>query len=302
MPSAQFPPPLADGDRVGVAALSGPVDATALEAGLATLCGFGLRPVLAKNLESNSGLFAGADRERLAAFLELASDPSLKAIFFARGGHGILRVLGGIDWQLLGRHPRAYIGYSDVTPFLNLVVDRLGLVAFHGPMVAVECAAGLGREEEESLWSLLSGPRGFEASVGGVSGSARGVLKGGCLSLLAATCGTGFAPVLEGSVLFWEDVSEPLYRLDRMLTQLELSGSLSRVNAMVAGRIELVEPDPALGGVPALVTQFAAELGCASAWGLASGHCRPNLTLPLGALVELDSNTGTLRLEAGRAC
>ena len=69
-----------------------------------------------------------------------------------------------------------------------------------------------------------------------------------------------------------------------------------------ADKLVVVEPDPALGGVPALVTQFAAKLGCASAWGLASGHCRPNLTLPLGAAVRLDSEAGTLSLEASRAC
>jgi muramoyltetrapeptide carboxypeptidase len=294
---AKFPPPLVKGDRVGVAALSGPVEASALQAGFDTLCGLGLRPVLASNLSSSSGLFAGRDAERLDAFMTLAADPALKAIFFARGGHGILRVLPGIDWSLLARFPRAYIGYSDVTPFLNLVVDRLGLVALHGPMVAVECAAGLEKDERESLWNALSGTANGDIPVEGATGSARGVLKGGCLSLLAATAGTELAPDLGGAVLFWEDVAEPLFRLDRMLTQLRLSGSLAGIKAMVAGRIELLETDPVENDVSILLEEFSREIGCPSAWGLASGHCRPNFTLPLGAEVFLDSGAGIFRFE-----
>lgn len=299
MKAASFPPPLAEGDHVGVAALSGPVDPAALEAGLATLTSLGLRPVLASNLDSNSGLFAGDDDERLTAFLRLAADPGLKAIFFARGGHGILRVLPRIDWNLLARYPRAYVGYSDLTPLLNLIVERLDLVAFHGPMVAVECAEGLEAGERQSLWSLLEGPPRLELPVEGVGSNASGILKGGCLSLLAATCGSEFAADFRGSVLFWEDVAEPLYRLDRMLTQLRLSGSLSGIKAMVAGRIELPETDTRSGGVPDLLTAFGAELGCPTGWGLASGHCRPNLSLPLGAAVVLDAEAGTLKLEVG---
>lgn len=301
MPVAEFPPPLAEGDRVGIAALSGPVESEALAAGITALEDLGLRPVLASNLESRTGLFAGADRERASAFMGLASDPTLKAIFFARGGHGILRVLADIDWRALGRHPRAYIGYSDVTPFLNLVVDRLGLVSFHGPMVAVECAQGLAPDEHHALWGLLTGAGKLVAPVEGISATAGGVLKGGCLSLLAATSGTRFAADLRDAVLFWEDVAEPLYKLDRMLTQLRLSGSLSNIKAMVAGRIELVDPDPALGGVPALVEELGAELSCPTGWGLSSGHCRPNLTLPLGARARLDAEAGTLEVEAPRA-
>ncbi len=298
MRPAKFPPPLVEGDRVGVAALSGPVKPEALEAGFRTLRDLGLKPVLASNIESDSGLFAGTDRERVEAFMTLAADPELKAIFFARGGHGILRVLPLIDWDLLAGSPRAYVGYSDVTPFLNLVVDRLRLVAFHGPMVAVECANGLESEERDSLWNLLTGATNASMPLEGCGGNARGVLKGGCLSLLAATAGTEFAPDLRGSVLFWEDVAEPLYRLDRMLTQLRLSGSLVEIKAMVAGRIELRESEPATGGVAALVRDFGREAGCPAAWGLTSGHCRPNLTLPLGAQVRLDLEAGVFNIEA----
>ena len=114
--------------------------------------------------------------------------------------------------------------------------------------------------------------------------------------MLAASTGTDFAADLTDAVLFWEDVAEPLFRLDRMLTQLRLSGSLATINAMVAGRIELLESDPPLPGVPTLLKDFGRQLDCSAAWGLSSGHCRPNLTLPIGAEVELDTEAGVLRL------
>src|ERR1700686_3552227 len=110
----------------------------------------GLERVLADTGAWREGLFAGGDEARLAAFHRLAADADLPAILFTRGGHGVLRVLPGIDWELLRRRPRAYLGYSDLTPFLLAVVRRLGLVAFHGPLVGAELARGLTGGEREA--------------------------------------------------------------------------------------------------------------------------------------------------------
>jgi muramoyltetrapeptide carboxypeptidase len=288
------------GDRVGVAALSGPVDAAALERGLVELRRLGWEPVLAANLASRQGLFAGGDGERLEAFHRLSADPSLAAIFFARGGHGLLRLLPRLDWDLLAARPRAYIGYSDTTPFLLEVVARLGLAAFHGPMVASDLGRGLDPAEAESLRRALAGepiaplplPRWLQGEA------AEGTLLGGCLSLLAATLGTPFAPALDGALFFWEDVGEPLYRLDRMLTHLRLSGSLAGIRGMVVGAS--VGPEGAVAStvpdaVPDAGADFMAELAevvsdipAPVAWGLQSGHRRPNFTLPLGLRARMD--------------
>ncbi len=140
---------------MGVAALSGVVPPVARNEGLAALRALGLVPVPAVNLDLEHGLFAGSDRERLEGLHRLANDPSLEAIFFARGGHGVLRLLPEIDWDLLASRPRWFIGYSDVTPILLQVVVRLGWVALHGPMVAVEAARGLDVDESRSLMGAL---------------------------------------------------------------------------------------------------------------------------------------------------
>lgn len=288
LPPARLPPPVRPGDRVGVAALSGPVDPERLERGLVELRRLGLEPVLAPNLDRRRDYLAGEDEERLAAFHHLAADPGLSAIFFARGGYGVLRLLAGVDWPLLAAHPRAYVGYSDLTPFLLEVVCRLGLVAFHGPMVAADLARGLRPEEERSLLAALAGEPEAPCPLAGWvrRGSAEGPLLGGCLSLLAATAGTPFFPDLEGALLFVEEVEEPPYRLDRLLTQLRLAGALDRLAGLVCGHW-----DPPRGqelDVAALVGEVLSGFSWPAAVGLASGHSPPNLTLPLGLRCRLD--------------
>jgi muramoyltetrapeptide carboxypeptidase len=286
-----------------VAALSGPVDPERLERGLAALEGLGFEPVPADNLtrrDRRQGLFAGGDAERLAAFHRLAADPSLAAIFFARGGHGLLRVLPGIDWDLLARRPRAYVGYSDLTPFLLEVARRLGLAAFHGPLVAADLARGLDGREETSLLAALAGDYpAVHAPEGWVRrGAGAGPLLGGCLSLLVATLGTPYAPDLEGAVLFWEDVNEPPYRIDRMLTHLGLSGNLARIQGMIVGHLGFLSgasaggPEPSRESWAELVGDAVAGHSWPVAFGFPAGHLAPNLTLPLGLPARLDPQVG----------
>lgn len=286
------------GDRVGVAALSGPLDPERLERGLQGLERLGFEPVPAGNLASRRGPLAGGDIERLEAFHELAARDDLTAVLFARGGYGSQRVLARVDWGLLERHPRAWVGYSDVTPFLLQVVRRLGLVAFHGPMPAVEIADGLAEEEAASLRSALSGSPALDVELAVVrEGRAAGPLLGGCLSLLAAGVGTEDQVDAEGAILFWEDVDEPLYRLDRMLLQLRRAGVLDRVAGMVVGSSAV---DPAareqaweLFAGTLEGTEFPIAFHCPS------GHGRPNLTLPFGAAVRLEAGTDCGRLLVG---
>ncbi len=321
MNPVRLPPPVGPGDRVGVAALSGPIDPGRLERGLAALAALGFEPVPARNLASRRGFLAGSDAERLAAFHELAADPDLAAIFFARGGHGLLRVLPAIDWELLGRRPRAYVGYSDLTPFLHEVVRRLGLVAFHGPMVAADFARGLSAEDESSLLGALAGdfsnPAVGEIALGGwirppVPDPDGGVgltgpLAGGCLSLLTAVLGTPFAPDLAGSLLFIEDVNEPPYRVDRMLTHLHLSGTLTGIQGMIVGHLDSAPQDGTRSGEGtdrpvdwlAVVGEAVAGSSWPVAWGLPGGHWAPNRTLPLGLPARLDGEAPRLVLGEG---
>jgi muramoyltetrapeptide carboxypeptidase len=292
---------LARGDVVGVAALSSAADPGALGAGLAQLESLGYRIRPARNLRSEWLGFAGTDEERLQGFHELVAAPEVKAILFSRGGHGLLRVMPGIDWDLIERNPKAYVGYSDLVPLLMLIVTRLDLMAFHGPMVASDLATPLDTDERESLVGALSGrlARSLPCDCAPDAPRVQGRLLGGCLAMLVATLATPWFPRLDGSLLFLEDVNEPLYRLDRMLTQLQLSGKLRRVKGMILGHLEAdTGSDSGAGtaernGDPALWRRLQERSLEGSTrrilgWNLPGGHSRPNLTLPLGAIARLD--------------
>lgn len=301
MTSRPSPPPsLEAGARIGVAALSGVVDGAALARGLATLEATGFEVIRASNLESECGLFAGTEMERLAGLHQLAADPAIEAILFARGGHGVLRLLPDVDWELLAARPRWFVGYSDLTPFLAQVVDRLGWVALHGPLVALDPA--LETAEIESLLRAAGGAWPYEVRLEGTDGDWRGVegpLAGGCLSLLSATLGTPWAVPTGESILFLEDTHEPLFRVDRMLQQLRLAGAFETVRGVVLGSFDNV-------GLPHEVSEVLQAVRDAAgpevpvAWGCPSGHCRPNTSLALGAMASVAAERRRLVLGAER--
>jgi muramoyltetrapeptide carboxypeptidase len=287
---------------VGVAALSGPVKSDRLERGIAALAALGFEPVLARNLGARHDLFAGTESERLEGFHELVADESIAAIFFARGGEGALALLPAIDWTLLARRPRAYVGYSDLTPLLLEIPRRLGFATFHGPMVAADFARGLQPEERVSLVAALAGdwPQIVPTSVlaGGSLEPVEGPLVGGCLSLLISLLGTPWAPTFDGSILLLEEVAEPSYRLDRMLTHLALSGSLTGVRGVALGEFEGV--DVRDGGYLRAIERVARVVpGRAVLGGAPIGHVGPNRTVPLGLPARLDPTQRTLTVGAG---
>lgn len=294
------PPAVRPGDRVGIAALSGPIDEGRLGAGVAALERLGFETVLARNLQSGRrpegrSLFAGSDRQRLKAFHELAADDTIDAIVFARGGYGVSRLLERIDWDLLAARPRPYVGYSDLTPLLLALVARTGTVAFHGPMV-VDFARGLLPAERASFLAELAGEPGSAWNLTPIAGVSAGrprtiggPLLGGCLTMLAATIGTGFLPDFRDAILVLEDIDEPEYRIDRLLTQLRASGRVDGVRAVVAGHFSNCDARDSL-------VDFAGFLRVPLLLGLPAGHEAPNHTVPMGARVRIDLAAATLEV------
>jgi muramoyltetrapeptide carboxypeptidase len=308
-----WPPPLRPGDRIGVAALSSAIDPPALDRGLTALRDLGYDPVLASNLASRHGILAGPDEERVAAFHDLIADDSLAAVIFARGGHGLLRILPQLDWDVIASRPRAWIGYSDLTPFLLQIVERCNLVTFHGPMAGAELARGLEPAEAASFQTALtqSGPLRYPVNLLRAA-DAEGPVLGGCLSLLTAVLGTPWATSFDDALLFLEDVNEPLHRVDRMLTHLRLSGTLTGVRGVIAGHFgegweQAIRDNGSAGsgetgGAPAAPAaawhrETVLALPGPVAIGLSCGHGTPNLTLPLGAHGVLDATRSELLIE-----
>jgi muramoyltetrapeptide carboxypeptidase len=294
------PPALKKGGTIGVAAVSGPVDEGRLEAGLARLRAKGYGVVEAANLRRRSGLFAGTDEERANGYLELVRNPSVDAIFFARGGYGAVRVLPLLSASEIRASPKIHLGGSDLTALFAWLRGEAGLVAFYGPMVAVEMPSEDGLDWEEVLSGALLPAHQFAPDDVLSPGQAEGLIVGGCLSLLASLAGTPQALSAEGSVLFWEDAGEPAYRLDRMITQLEQAGTFDRLRGMVIGSLV-----PPAGDAPGTLRGWLAERFRGApfpvAMNLPGGHLSRPRTLPLGVRVLLTSGSeaGLAYLEPG---
>lgn len=297
------PPALKPGATIGVAAISGPVDPARLDAGLAVLHSGGYRVVEARNLRRREGFLAGSDAERAASYRELLADPAVDAIFFARGGYGAARVLSRLDPEELRAQPKIHLGGSDLTAFFAFASAHASLVTFYGPMVAVQMAGGGRLDWETVLGGGQTQPFDVPEPDRLAAGAGEGPLVGGCLSLVASLCGTPDAVRAAGSVFFWEDVGEEIYRLDRMLTQLERSDTFDRLEAMVIGTIA-----PGRGGAepPEEIRAWLADRFAGSPFpvvsGFPAGHSPETRTIPLGTRVRVDADSGTVRfLEAGVA-
>jgi muramoyltetrapeptide carboxypeptidase len=281
------------GDTVGVVAPAAAVERSHLERGVGVLASMGFRVKVSERALARAGILAGEDRERAGELAAYFADPEVKAICAARGGYGCGRLMPMLDWEAIARTPKIFVGFSDETFLLNALVDRCGMIAMHGPMVAMDLARGLSARSFEHMKGLLLGEiRTFamDARETVRSGTAEGALIGGCLSVLAATLGTPYAPRFDGRVLFLEDVGEKAYRVDRMLVQLKQAGALDRVVGIVFGAIRPIEGDEQEAR---LITRFIAEetadLKCPVIMGIEAGHGSENFVLPFGVRVRVDA-------------
>jgi muramoyltetrapeptide carboxypeptidase len=296
------PPALRPGARVALVAPAGPLVDGAAERAVDRVRAMGWEPQLAEHARGRHGYLSGTDDQRLADLNRALRSDDNDAIWCLRGGYGTMRVLERIDWQALQRRPRALIGFSDNTA-LHLAIRQLGIVSFHGPHPAAElppfAEQALRRVlEDASPAGLLPSPPAAPAPDGVVGGRAEGPLVGGNLALLAATLGTPYAVHADGAILFLEEVGEPAYRIDRLLSQLLLAGVFDRVAGVAIGAFSEC-PDEEQTHLPSPAEVIRDRLGRLEvpvASGFSFGHIADNLTLPLGVRARLDADVGTLEL------
>lgn len=294
MQSRRFPAPLSAGARVGLIAPSGPLrDATDLEQAIANARALGWEPVVGAHVLERDGYLAGSDDHRIDDLNQFARDDSIDAIWCLRGGYGAMRLLDRIDYEAFERHPRALIGYSDVTALHAAIGQRANIVTYHGP-TARAALTDFTRKSFVEAMTLQDGAT--MAHRGGltplVGGSATGRLVGGNLALVAALVGTPYAWDLDGAILVLEDVSENVYRIDRMLTQLRLSGALDRVAGLAFGGFTDIPDDASNAERPLerVLREFAERLGVPAVMNFPIGHTPDHLTLPLGAIADLEAD------------
>ena len=294
------PARIRSGDVVGVVAPSGVVAEDRLGAGVRVLESLGLRVVAGEFVLARQAYLAGSDAERGADLQRMLDDPTIRAVFCARGGYGAQRIVPTLDLAAVRRQPKPVVGYSDATALIAALV-RAGVVGIHGPMVAVDLARGLSPRSLAHLERVLSDPSYLwevEVPLSIRPGRATGRLLGGTLSVLATMLGTPYAPDLDGAVLFLEDVHEWPYRLDRLLTQLRQSGKLDRVAGVVFGTMASCRTLDGVSPVEVIRDAFAGA-PYPVGFGLPAGHDPAdtgveNLALPLGVEVALDVDRGRL--------
>jgi muramoyltetrapeptide carboxypeptidase len=296
------PPALQPGDTVGVIAPASNIKRDSLAAGLERLQGMGYRTAFLPSIFDEELYFAGSIERRTRELEEMFVRPEVRAVVCARGGYGTNYLLAGMDLERLRRHPKIFVGYSDVTTLLTYFADALGMVTFHGPMVAKDFSHP-GGVHIPSWEAALGGSTGWNLEVSPplkvlVEGSAEGVLYGGCLSMLVASIGTPYEIRTDGTVLFLEDVGVKPYQIDRMLMQLKLAGKLQGVRAIVFGEmldcIQTKDQPYSLGEV---ILQVVGDLGVPIVCGLRSGHVSgENVTLPIGVRAALAAGEDGVRL------
>lgn len=261
-----------------------------VERGIAALTASGYKVRLGTHTRIRGPLyFSATSEERLADLHAAFADDSIDAIMALRGGYGSNYLLDGLDLDLIAAHPKPFFAYSDLTGVQLYLLDKLGLPAFHGPMAAADFFLE-GGIDHASFQAALSGTPYSIGAAEGLrvlrTGTARGILYGGCLSILTALLGTPFEPKTEGKLLFLEDVAEKPYRIDRMLWQMRQAGKFAGVTGIIFGEMLGCEaPDNLLEEA---IGNALAGLEIPLAIGLRSGHVtRSNVTLTFGADAKL---------------
>jgi muramoyltetrapeptide carboxypeptidase len=296
------PPALRPGDVVAVVAPSSPVPATLLDAGVDQLTQWGLQVQIGRHTldRTHEEILAGSDPDRANDLQEAWLDPTVRAVFCARGGYGASRLLDHLDWTALrGARPKPLIGSSDVTALHAAVASHLGLATLFAPMVATGVFADPERRDAtgvEALRRALFDDSDSDAPclraegpVLGAHDRVESVVTGGTLTLLASLAGTPHLPAARGAIVALEDVGEEPYRVDRMLTQLRQAGWFDGVQGVAIGSFW------ECGDVEPVLVDRLGDLGVPLVCGFGFGHGDRHATLPLGAVAQLDPQRQTLQ-------
>ena len=293
------PRALPPGGPVGIVSPSSPVKGSLLDAGIAVLESRGFRVRVAPHARDRAGHHAGTPADRAADFIVFYADPQIDVIWCARGGSSACRLWPLLNWDYLATlPPKLVVGYSDTTSLLIPFIQRVGTIALHGPFVFE-----LGTLAPALLdWQLRlmqnTEPAGLVPALAAetlVSGTATGLLCGGCLSLVTATLGTPHQIDTAGKLLLIEDIGEAPHRIERYLVQLAGAGLLQAAVGFVVGEATDADETDALP-VRQLWSEMLAPYGKPTVLGFPFGHVPNNYALPLGVQARLDAGTKTLTL------
>jgi muramoyltetrapeptide carboxypeptidase len=317
-------------DAIGVVAPAGPVNRERMERALGRVRERGFRIKTYGDIYRSRGYLAGDDATRAGELMAAFADPETAAVWCARGGYGVSRIIDRLDFDVIRCFPKVFVGFSDITVLHVAIQQRAGLITFHGPnlqdgfgktddmpaaneaalwqaIAAEKCdiqaaSSPAGSADKSAAWISLSTERaGYSFDLTGMEGVrlrpicggvASGRLIGGNMAVLSGLMGTPFEIETAGRILFLEDVSERLYRIDRYLSQLRMAGKLEAAAGVLIGTFSYdPEDEPeSESEVAALLEEYLKPLGVPVLAGFPAGHTQRNLTLPMGAHVQMDAD------------
>lgn len=284
---------LKPGDTIGICAPSASFDMGKFNDGIKILKNLGFNIKIPDQIFQKKRYLAGDDILRAQVILELFTDSEVDGIISARGGFGALRILEYIDWPLIAAFPKPFVGFSDATVLLLSMIDRCDMPVIHGPnLISLATAQN---ETIDSLYETLTGEECPEMTFDDdviCPGKASGILKGGNLSTIVHLAGTMFQPDFNNSVFFMEDINEPAYKIDRMLTQMKMAGFFDGINGVVTGSFTNCENEEYL---PQILGEIFQDFQIPVLCGLHVGHGGINLSLLMGKKVEINSRDRNLR-------
>lgn len=298
---------LEKGDTIGLIAPAGPVQKDRLEKAIFQIESMGFHVEVGEMCYENyGGYLAGHPELRVEELHSMFTNPSIDAIFCLRGGYGSPQLLDKLDYELIKKHPKLFVGYSDITALHIALQQKSNLITIHGPMPASD----LIEADDFTISSLLNvlmidrplrvikNPNKEEIECL-VPGFSHGILTGGNLSLVTHLLGTPFEIDTKGKILFLEEIGEEPYKVDRMLTQLALAGKFSDAAGIILGSFmncnEKGNHDHFQ--IEDLFEKIIAPFAKPTIYNVCAGHCRPTLTLPLGVSAYLDADEKILLLK-----
>ena len=298
---------LKKGDTIGLVAPSGAVRTPgALERSADEIRRMGYRVKLGESCGRVYGYLSGTDEVRARDLNAMFLDDEVDAIVCVRGGYGTTRILDLLDYEAIAAHPKIFMGFSDITALHIAMLEKAHLATFHGPMSTADCADGAMHPftrasmeralcAEAPMGALENAP-GYPERQTLAPGRAEGQLVGGNLMLITSLLGTPYELDTRGRILFIEEIGEHTYCIDRMLTQLRTAGKLRDCAGVVFGDFKNCPIEyPEFGlSIEQIIRDVVVPCGKPVLTGLQAGHCKPKLTLPLGARCRLDADAQTL--------
>ncbi|MCM4160393.1 LD-carboxypeptidase [Antarcticibacterium flavum] len=307
-----LPRRLKEGDTIGIVSPSSAIFETEpYEIAVETFEAMGLRVKLGQFVNNRYGHLAGTDEERAAELTEMFGDPQIDAIIALRGGSGAARILEKLDYELIAKNPKIFIGYSDITALHLAIYAKTGLVTFHAPLavstwndfsysnfrkVLFEAETVTYKNPAEKGKNLVVTKNRIRTIQ---PGKAKGELLGGNLSVLTGIMGSPYFPNnWDNKILYLEDVGEQIYAVDRMMSQLQLGGVLDKISGFVFGKCTDCKPGSGYGSLTMeeVIDHYIKPLNIPAYTGAMIGHIDDNSTIPNGLGAEIDASEGTIRL------